>query len=87
MDTAVTLYTGGQSPVFDFSIFDVPVSSFILVFFLLFRLLPPLDRLHSHLDQSILGFAFGEIANALDGLLGIVLRQCPCLFDAVGFKN
>lgn len=38
------------------------------------NLLPPLDRLHSHLNQPILGLAFREIADALDGLLSVVLR-------------
>lgn len=50
-------------------------------------LLPPLNRLHSHLNQPVLGLAVGEIADALDSLLGVVLRQCSCLVDAVCFED
>lgn len=48
---------------------------------------PPLDSLHSHLHQTVLGLAVGEIADALDGLLGVVLRQCSCLVDAVCLED
>lgn len=53
----------------------------------LLNLLPPLDRLHSHLHQTILGFAVGEIADALDGLFGVVLRQCSRLVDTVCLED
>lgn len=78
-----------QSPVSRFSIFDVLVSLVVLLilFFHLSSLLPPLDGLHSHLQQTILGLAIGEIAKALDGLLGVVLRKRSRLVDAVRFED
>lgn len=87
---------GAKAPPFVFSIsflvFDVLVSIVLLlvfhpVVFGLFCLLPPLDRLHGHLHQPILGLAVGEIADALDGFLGVVLCQRSCLVDAVCFED
>lgn len=94
------LYTGGQSPTFCFLYFLFPFLMCLLVDFaggissdthhlmsFISCLLPPLDRLHSHLHQPVLGFAIGEIADALDGLLGVVLGQRACLVDTVCFED
>lgn len=50
-------------------------------------LLVPLDRLVSHLHQTVLGLALGEVSNGTHGLLRVLLRQSAGLLDAITLKN
>lgn len=46
-----------------------------------------LNRLVSHLNETILGLAVGEVGNGSNGLFGVVVSKSARLLDAVALQN
>lgn len=51
------------------------------------RLFVALDSLLGHLDETILGFALGEVRNGGNGLFGVVVGKGAGLLNAVALED